>query len=349
MRSSMWLRARVLKDAAARVACAAVVVASACGEAADDGTTGEGNSATAGPGGAGSSGGSDTATGSNGSGSGTGNGTSGDQGGGGTAGAFDDGGMNGPDTFFRADLLKLLAPKLVTKPLGTTDPRLQSDITGNAQSAVDDSLVQDNEPDDGDGVRDDGDGDGYVDLNAIIRFLGQLDTNAKGGTVTAGAGLCPVPYDPSQACGPLKLGPFQDPAMYTNGQDCKLDGTDKVAEGPCFSSEKGDFKVNIQLIGTVPLKTTQVIGSWVDGGKGGIANGWIRGFLSEEVARQTKLPDQLPLAARLLLIPGGAPLSDFLSDDPKFKQADPPGWWFLLRYTAKPAIFDSSVGPDGEK
>lgn len=341
----MWLRARVLKDAAARVACAAMVVCSACGGDSADATTGQGN------GGAGTNGSSsgDTSNGAGTNGSGSGSG-SGGQGGQGSSSTGDDGGANLPDlsdddTFFRADLLKLIKPGLVTKPLG--GGLGQPSITAQAQNAVDDSLVNDNEPDDGDGTPDDGDGDGYVDLNAIIRFLGKVDPSMEGGIVTAGAGLCPYPYDPSQVCGPLKLGPFQNPAQYVNGQDCALDGTDKVASGSCFSSEKGDFVVNIQLIGAVPLEDTQVIGSWVDDGKGGIANGWIRGFLTEEVAKKTKAPDQLPLAATLLGISGGTPLSDFLADADK--QASPPGWWFLLQYSAKPAIYDSSVGPDGEK
>ena len=263
-------------------------------------------------------------------------------------GAMDeDGGSNAPsvnegDTYYRADVLKLLKPKLVLKPLG-----FETDITGDAQKAEDEGLKADKEPDDGDGVADSGDGDGYVDLNAIIKFIGGVDPKEAGGFVTAGAGLCPYPYDASKVCGPLKLGPFQEAASYTHGKDCKLDGASGTASGSCFSSQQGAFTVNIQLIGAVPLENTQVIGAWVDEARGGISNGWIRGFLSEEVAKKTKLPEQLPIAARLLGIAPNTPLIDFLSDGDK--QAAPAGWWFTLQYTAKPALYDPKVGPDGEK
>lgn len=247
--------------------------------------------------------------------------------------------LSADDTFYRCDTLKLILPHLVTKPLGTKDPAFQTDITGSAQGEVNKALVEDNEPND--------EGDGYVDLNAMIRFLGKVDTSQPGGFVTAGAGLCPFPYDASQVCGPLKLGPFQDTAAYSNGKDCTLEGSSEMASGSCFAAAKGPRTVNIQLIGPVPLEDTQVIGAWADAGKAGIEDGWIRGFLPEDVAMATKLPEQVPLAALALGIRGGAPLSDFLAD--KDKQQSPPGWWFTLKYTAKPALYDASVGPDGEK
>lgn len=337
MRVSMWFRSSVPWDAAVRVAYT-IVLSSACGGGRAEVATGQDNVEDGDSG----SGGTDADAGGSGPGGGGSGGSQGGEDGSNTGETPPD--LSDDDTFYRADTLKLLKPGLVTKPLGGL---VQPSITPAAQSAVDDSLVRDTEPDDGDGVQDDGDGDGYVDLNAIIRFLGKVDPKSEGGIVTAGAGLCPYPYDSSRVCGPLRLGPFQNPARYKNSQDCALDGTDKRASGPCFSSEKGDFAVNIQLIGAVPLADTQVIGSWVDNGRGGIANGWIRGFLSEEVARRTKAPEQLPLAATLLGITGGTPLIQFLADADK--QQNPAGWWFLVQYSAKSALYDSSVGPDGEK
>jgi hypothetical protein len=245
-------------------------------------------------------------------------------------------------TYFRADTLKLLEPDLVLKPLGITEQR----ITAQAQNAIDEGLVADKEPDDGDGLPDDADGDGYVDLNAIVRFFGDVDPAAPGGMATVGAGLCPHPYDGSQVCGPLKLGPFQDPRPYTNGTDCALDGTSRVASGACFSSDKGAVTINVQLIGMIPLKDAQVVGSWVEQGAGGIQNGFVRGFLSEEAAKNTRLPEQLPLSALALGIAPRTPLIDFLPSGQKAQ--NPAGWWFTVGFTAKPALFDSRVGPDGE-
>lgn len=339
-----WLGGQLLRARAAKALCAGILVTAtaACGASEDEKSSVDDITGGA----------------SNGNGAGAGNGASGGDGssaGAGSGGAQpggnsspdEDGGsspMSGEaDTFFRADSLKLLEPTLVLKPAFLP----QQDITGTAQDAVNEGLVEDNEPDDGDGVADSGDGDGYVDLNAIIKFIGGVDPTEAGGFVTAGAGLCPYPYEASQACGPLALGPFQEPAEYTHGKDCKLNGASSTAPGSCFSSQQGAFTVNIQLIGAVPLQNTQVIGSWVDGAKGGISNGWIRGFLSEEVAMKTKLPQQLPIAALLLGIQPGTPLIDFLADADK--SSSPAGWWFTLQYTAKPAVYDPKVGPDGQK
>ncbi len=350
MRSPRWPQGRALRECATRGLFAAILVGlsgvySACGGAAedksstDDPSTGETSNGASGSANSGVSGAGNSASG--GSGGGPGGDTSGAPG--------EDGGspMSGStgeaNTFYRADLLKLIKPQLVLKPF--IGP--QQDITPNAQTAVDEGLVQDKEPDNGNGIADSGDGDGYVDLNAIIKFIGGVDPSEEGGAVTAGAGLCPFPYDAKQVCGPLALAPFQTPAPYTHGKDCKLDGTMSSSAGSCFSSQQGSFTVNIQLIGAVPLQNAQVIGSWVDAGKGGISNGWIRGFLSEEVAMKTKLPAQIPIAARLLGIAPNTPLIEFLGD--KDKQASPAGWWFTLQYTAKAALYDPKVGPDGAK
>jgi hypothetical protein len=335
------------------VLTAGVLALAVAGCGGDAKTDDENNIGATTGGSAGTNGGSGSNAGTNGTGSSNTNGGSSSgsgldptNGGAGTNGAGsngDDGGVAGPgtggpelspdDTMFRATSLKMLAPDLITKPLGFEGPSIRAGI----QTAINDSLVKDVEPENG---------DGFVDLSVIVRFLGDFSTTLQTGHVSMGGALCPFPYDATQVCGPAKTGPFDAPLAIQNGSDCALDGTNYVASGSCFKSNKGTVSVNVQLIGKVPLQDAQVVGSWANAGVDGISGGWVRGFMPEATAKSTKLPEKLPAAAVLLGIAPGTPMIDFLSDKEKVDNNGVNGWWFVMSFAASPVIYDQTVGPD---
>lgn len=223
------------------------------------------------------------------------------------------------ETFFRTNTLTLLAPPMVTKPLG-----FEVDNTTDANNGLAQAMTADD------------DGNGFVDLSLLIRFLSATPQSGDGQTTTGGA-LCPFPLTDNQTCVPEVGFPFQALLQYTNGTDCKLEGTSEVAKGSCFVTSRAPLTMVLPIIGPVPLDEGQVIGTW-QGAE--IANGKVRGFLPKTVAAQTKLPDQLPEYLTRLTIKPGTPLTDFLSDKTLEKNGDGvDGWWFLLSFTAKPTKF----------
>lgn len=245
------------------------------------------------------------------------------------------------DQFFRVDRFLLKSPGVVLRPAG-----LEVSVTGQAQTGITDALVSDIDPDNNnDGEVDEGDGDGFVDLSLLVRFLGTESPASEAGRTTFGGGACPHPYAREIACGPSPELPFQArTASYTNRADCELDGTSHVAAGPCFITQKGGIMLTLPLLGDIPLEEGQVVGAWVDEGRGGIESGAIRGFLPQSVAEATKLGAELPPLAVSLGIKVGTPLAEFL---PKAQRttnsAGTDGWWFHIEFSAKPAIFDESA------
>lgn len=247
------------------------------------------------------------------------------------------------DHFFRVDRFVLKAPGVVLRPAGIEVP-----VTGQAQTGITDALVSDIDPDNNnDGMADEGDGDGFVDLSLLVRFLGTDSPASEAGRTTFGGGACPHPYAPELACGPSPELPFQaKTSSYENGTDCQLDGTSHVAEGPCFITQKAGIMLTLPLLGDIPLEEGQVVGAWVDEEQGGIESGAIRGFLPESAAQSTKLGAELPPLAVSLGIKAGTPLAAFLPKGQRTaNSAGTQGWWFHIEFSAKPALFDEGVGP----
>jgi hypothetical protein len=82
-----------------------------------------------------------------------------------------------------------------------------------------------------------------------------------------------------------------------------------------------------------------VIGSWQEGS---IVNGRVRGFLSKSVAANTKLQQGIA-GFEAFGLSQGAPVVDFLPDAEVVKNSrGEDGWWFVISYTARPAMFAAS-------
>lgn len=98
--------------------------------------------------------------------------------------------------------------------------------------------------------------------------------------------------------------------------------------------------MNLPLFGAVPLDDAQVIGTWADGGEGGIRTGWVRGFVSDETAMATTIQGEVPSHLALFDIQTGATLEIFLPEAQEAGPGGASGWWFLAELSAKPARFE---------
>jgi hypothetical protein len=126
---------------------------------------------------------------------------------------------------------------------------------------------------------------------------------------------------------------------YTNsGESCALQGIPETVAAPCFVTAPASLTMQLPILGAVPLQDGQIAGTW-DGAN--ISNGLVRGFLPKAVAAATLLGDGIPAIYEFAGVKKGAPLLNFLMDNPLQKNGrGEDGWWFLLSFTGKPATFN---------
>jgi len=99
-------------------------------------------------------------------------------------------------------------------------------------------------------------------------------------------------------------------------------------EGPCFAS--GEFDLTVTLGGVVlNLEYVRFGASYAGDPIDTLDSGLIAGFMTEETAAATILPDDLPAV-------GGSPLTSLLSSsDQDVGPEGEDGWWFYLNFTAE--------------
>lgn len=247
------------------------------------------------------------------------------------AGPVDLGQDSKDDTFLRADTLVLNAPNLYV-PLVTLGINLGTrDATQDGQNTLNDGLTKD------------ANGDGFVDMSMLLRFLKTSDPKTGSGTLAPGGAVCPMPLGPDKACGADKTFPFQSPPLnYANAaQPCMVQGTQESSPAPCFATTPASLTMQLPILGAVPLEEAQVVGTW-DGGN--VKNGFVRGFLTKTSAAATKLGAGVPDWLGLVGVKQGDPLTKFVSDMQIGKNSKgEDGWWFLMTYTAKAAKFDPAA------
>ena len=187
----------------------------------------------------------------------------------------------------------------------------------------------------------DGDGDGLLDLSYLLVF-NPLDPTASSGSLRFGNGDCTAPMG-STACSPSST-PFV-PLTYQNqaAGSCLgvLAGTTHpynpavtTTTAPCFVTNPAIVTLNLGGI-LITLRDTRIAGKYVGNPVTSIANGLLRGFISEADANATILPASFPLVGGQPLsrmLPGGtnncAPFSD------KDTNASVIGWWFYMNFPA---------------
>jgi hypothetical protein len=195
-----------------------------------------------------------------------------------------------------------------------------------------------------DAITTDSDGDGYLDLNALIIF-DPLQQSTPGGELVLHTGLCTAPLAGTScqmdAANPIGRG------TYTNGFSgtclAPRPGTTggyspsiTTPSAPCFSTAPVTVPFDANGL-TVFLEAGQVGARYVGDPATGLASGLMMGFLSEAAADTIIIPADIPLI-------GGQPLASVLAggagccarrDDRDYgPDGLTRGWWFYLNFTA---------------
>jgi len=233
--------------------------------------------------------------------------------------------------FFRADSLRIVEPGIVIRPLG-----LQTDVSAGAQTAVDLSLTQDNETITDRGLE--GGQDGIVDLSLLFRFDLGADPGSESGIMAMGGGRCPAPLG-SAPCEEELRAPLE-PLDFVNLDRCPVAMTGYETPGRCFNVNADGIVLEIIGIGNIPLERATIVGQYQGDPVEALGDGVIHGFLSEETANTTTLPEALPTLATVIGITGEKPVREFLSDDDlSTNEEGVAGWWFTVEYSAAPVEF----------
>ena len=195
-------------------------------------------------------------------------------------------------------------------------------------------------------IQSDSDPDGRLDLSYLLLF-DELDPGAPSGTIRFGTADCDTPMT-GTACSPGS-GVFTTATYVNGGSPClgTLAGTTRPyapaitsSSAPCFvTSTIGALTLNLGGI-PITLRDAQIAATYVGASPTNLANGLIRGFLTEADANNTIIPATYPLFGGQplsALLPGGdppgpnaccAPYSD------KDVNAGVSGWWFYLNFVA---------------
>ena len=190
-------------------------------------------------------------------------------------------------------------------------------------------------------IQTDGDGDGLLDLSSLIEFL-PLNQSAATNLMDSGRADCVAPLA-STSCGPLVSGGIAGDASLSGVAAClaPVAGSTRPyatpvthATAPCFASPVGTLTLDLGGI-PVTLRDAQLAASFVGVPATRLANGLVRGFISEADADATILPPGFPLVGGQALssvLPGGS--GNCAAHDDRDIHQGSTGWWFYLNYTA---------------
>lgn len=104
-----------------------------------------------------------------------------------------------------------------------------------------------------------------------------------------------------------------------------------LPSAPCFSSDPATFEVALGDI-LLELENARLSATYSGDPATSLVNGLIAGFVTEEQADATILPEDIVLV-------GGDPLSALLKDEDKDTNGGESGWWFYLNFTAQPVTY----------
>jgi hypothetical protein len=230
---------------------------------------------------------------------------------------------------FRMSDLDLRDPHVFVSFLGCRDvtdsPLVGFSVNGDLQTSI----------------QTDGEMDGFLDLS-FLPIFSPLDQSVPGsGTFTFGQAECTAPPAGTMC---TDSGLPQATIGYTNmGAQCLtfLPGTVRPytpaitsTGAPCFVSTPFTFTLDLGGI-PVTLKDAEVAATYVGDPAATLANGLVRGFISETDADNTIIPASFPLVGgqRLsALLPGGT--DNCASHDDRDLHNAEFGWWFYLNFPA---------------
>ncbi len=202
----------------------------------------------------------------------------------------------------------------------------------------------------------DDDGDGYLDLSLIMVFRPLDPAGGVTGPLDLVVGQCTAPMA-GTVC---DVDPAQPPqsTTYTNESsgDClgTYPGTHRTSYTPgltipsappvCFWSTGATITVTFGSI-SFPLQDVQVAGNYSGNPVDTLANGFMRGFLSEADANNIIFPPDMALIhdkALSSLLPGGAGCCASHDDRDTGLDGTTVGWWFYFNFPAERVTW---IGP----
>ena len=195
------------------------------------------------------------------------------------------------------------------------------------------------------------DQDGLLEMSFMLLFR-PLDQAAAEGSFEFATGDCTAPIE-STSCD-IKAGTESAAGKYANLPDICLEpllGELSPADyepkpgstnGPCFRGDPLSFTLDLGDF-KLPFVDAEIAAQYVGDPADGMVEGVLHGFLTEESADTTILPDDIPLL-------GGQPISSVLpggksncaEHDDRDMHMGISGWWFYIDFKA------AHVGYTGE-
>ncbi|MCA9660872.1 MAG: hypothetical protein KC486_21190 [Myxococcales bacterium] len=185
--------------------------------------------------------------------------------------------------------------------------------------------------------------DGNLNMNFLLLFR-PLDQAASGGDFDFATGDCTAPIE-STVCD-VKEGTEVSSGTYSNmdgvclepvmGELSPADYMPKPGStnGPCFAGDPLSFTLDLGDF-KLPFIDAEIAAQYVGDPADGMVEGLMRGFLSEEDASNTFLPDDIPVL-------GGTPISNLIpgndqccaKHDDRDIHMGASGWWFYIEFKA---------------
>jgi cysteine-rich repeat protein len=254
----------------------------------------------------------------------------------------DDGGIGAGDgcdgncqfepTAFRVSVLTIVDPHLYVSIGGSC-----ADITSYVNNTLIKNAIE---------MDQDDPADGYLDLT-ILSVFEPLAQTAATSPMDVVFGDCVVPFASTSCTSSATSQRTDSTANNQAAGEClgllpntrnPAYATPATPDGPCFVSDQESLDIQLGDL-TVPLEEGYTSGTYVGNPATSLADGLIRGFISQTTAEATILPADLPLV-------GGQPLSAILSgtaactsgtipaDDRDTGPGGVTGWYFYVNSTS---------------
>jgi hypothetical protein len=183
-----------------------------------------------------------------------------------------------------------------------------------------------------DAITGDEDGDGFLDLSFLLLFRGEAFEFVEGRcTAPMGSTSCEPDGEPEATTyTDLEEGTCLDPHPGTTTGYSPAIAT---PQGPCFSTASIDLALDIQ--GTeIPLSDAQLGATYVGDPPASLADGLVRGFISEAEADTIVLTVNGGDHTLSSLLPGGTGNCRNGDDRDLGLDGTTVGWWFYLNFPA---------------
>lgn len=248
-----------------------------------------------------------------------------------------------PADAFRITTLALRDPHIMAPVLGCHDGTDPPGVFGvfSANGELADLLSNDSEP------------DGFLDLSLLALFRPLSQPPVAGGDIEIAVGQCTAPVG-TEVCSPdgeslagtvysnQAAGTCLSPLAGTFGMDNTTPYSPAITSStaPCFATAPQTFTFPLGLF-DLTLANVRASARYVGDPANNVIEGLLFGFLSEEDANNTLLPDDLPIffgQPISVLLPGGSG-NCAEHDDRDLGPGGQPGWYFYLNFTAHRVVW----------